>query len=288
MNADALSRGLGQEEFLRIRELLYEETGILFEDGKADYVSRRVLERMQAVGCKRFFEYISLLRYGPAGVEMQQLINAVTVNETYFFREEYQLRCLVDSMLNEVAARRRVDRSIRLWSIPCATGEEPYSLAIYLLERWPLADDFDIEIVASDIDTNVLRAAERGLFPQRSVERVPEPLLHKYFTRTRAGTYQICDALRQSVTFTRVNLTSAQETSRYQHFDVVFCRNMLIYFDDASRRQVVEVLYEALNPGGFICLGHSESMSRISVAFQIRKFPEAIVYQRPLGQKGLP
>ena len=172
--------------------------------------------------------------------------------------------------------------AIRIWSVPCSTGEEPYSIAIWLLENWPLVDEYEIEIVGSDIDTGVLEQARSGMYGKRALMRFLPPLIEKYFAPAGQDTWKILDGLRDSVRFTRVNIVEREETRPYGKFDVIFCRNVLIYFDDASRRIAAENLYENLAPGGFICLGHTESMSRISPLFEVRRFADAIVYQRPV------
>lgn len=268
-------------DFTIFREFFYRRTGIYFEDSKRYFVDKRLVERIKDTGSVSFREYFALLRLQPTGEEFQKLVNCMTVNETYFFREDHQLKTLVHSILPFIVKGKKRGEQIRLWSIPCATGEEPYSIAIYLLEWWPDLATWDVEIVASDIDTEVLQKAQAGIYSQHSVQHLPGPLLQKYFTRTREGLYQISDELRRSITFTRININDTTQTRRYRNFDVVFCRNLLIYFDDLSRRHAAEVFFDALNPGGFICLGHSESMSRISSLYAVKKFPEAIVYQKP-------
>jgi chemotaxis protein methyltransferase CheR len=267
------------EEFLKFREFFYRKTGISFEASKRYFVDKRLVERIEATGSDNFLGYFALLRYEDSGVELQQLTNLMTVNETYFLREEYQFRCMVDSLLPAIVRNRTVKKPIRIWCIPSSTGEEPYSIAMYLLEKWPGINDWDVEIISSDIDTNVLRQARAGRYSARSVQHVPLPWLNKYFTAIK-DEYQLCDDLREVIEFTRVNLAASTETLTYRNFDVIFCRNLLIYFDDVSRKSAVETFYESLNPGGYICLGHSESMSRISSLFKVCKFPEAIVYQK--------
>jgi chemotaxis protein methyltransferase CheR len=145
-----------------------------------------------------------------------------------------------------------------------------------------MIDDYEVEIVSSDIDTTVLAAAERGVYSQRSVAQLPKAYLDKYFTRQGEAGYAISRDLVDAVEFSRANLTDAADTRRFRDIDLVFCRNLLIYFDDLSRRVAAEAMYDALNPGGFICLGHSESMSRISSLYSVRRFPDAMVYQKPL------
>ncbi len=171
--------------------------------------------------------------------------------------------------------------AMRIWSVPCSTGEEPYSIAMWLLENWPQVDSHDVEIVGSDIDTAVLSAAREGVFGARALMRLTPDLVEKYFVPAGQDRWQILDDLRGSVRFTAANLVERAETRAHGLFDVIFCRNVLIYFDDTSRRLAAENLYENLAPGGFICLGHAESMSRISPLFEVCRFADAIVYRRP-------
>lgn len=269
-----------EEDFQKFREFFYRKTGIQFDTGKRYFVDKRILERMEATDHLQFRNYFTMLRFQASGEEMQILTNLMTVNETYFFREEYQFQCMVNSILPYLVLRKKDDKPIRIWVIPSSSGEEPYSIAIYLLERWADINNYDVEIVASDIDTQILQQARRGLYSDRSVGQLPKEYLEKYFTRTPQG-HQISDVLRSAVEFTRVNLSEPADTRAYRQFDIVFCRNLLIYFDDLSRKTAAETFYDALKPGGFICLGHSESMSRISSLYRVRKFPEAIVYQKP-------
>jgi chemotaxis protein methyltransferase CheR len=274
---------ISNEDYLKFREFFYRKTGIFFEDSKRYFVDKRLIERIRASGNNSFRNYFTRLRFEANSHEMQTLINLMTVNETCFFREHYQFDCLVNSMLEEITQHKGKDEAIRVWSVPSSTGEEPYSIAIYLLERWPRLEHYNVEIFSSDIDTDVLEAARQGNFSQRSVQPLPQAYLQKYFKSSISGEFQICQDLRESVEFSRVNVTDSQDTRPFRQIDVIFCRNLLIYFDDLSRRVAAENFYDALNPGGFICLGHSESMSRICNLFTVRRFPEAIVYQRSRG-----
>jgi chemotaxis protein methyltransferase CheR len=272
-------------DFQKFREFFYRKTGIQFDDTKRYFVDKRLIERMEATGSENFRQYFIGLRFEADGQEMQALVNVMTVNETYFFREQYQFECLVNSLLDEVANRKKPGQRIRIWSIPSSTGEEPYSIAIYLLERWARINEFDVEILSSDIDTQVLSMAQRGIYSQRSIANLPKAYLNKYFTQTKEGDWAISRDLVDAVEFSRVNLSDINDTRRFRDVDVVFCRNLLIYFDDLSRRVAAEAMFDALRPGGFICLGHSESMSRISSLFAVRRFPDAMVYQKPLEGK---
>lgn len=276
----ALPTEITLENFLKFRDFFYARTGIHFDEKKRYFVDKRLIDRMKVTGASSFSNYFSMLRLDEAG-ELQVLVNLMTTNETYFFREEYQFKILVNALLPEVVRKKKKGDSIRIWSIPSSSGEEAYSLAIYLLEHWPVVDEYDIELQASDIDTRVLKLAEKGIYQKRSLQYLPPELVEKYFTQLTATDFQIAQTIRDSVAFTRVNVTDASQTRSYRDFDIIFCRNLLIYFDDISRREAADTFYDALVPGGFICLGHSESMSRISPLFSARKFPDGIVYQKP-------
>ena len=269
-----------EDELLRLCEYLYRRTGMVFTEAKRYYIERRIWERMAATGSPTFAAYFARLRTDTQD-EIQQFVNAFTVNETYFYREDYQLKCLTHDLMAERAREQHPGDTIRIWSAACSSGEEPYSIALWLLENWPSVDEYAIEIVGSDIDTRVLELARAGIFGSRALMRLPPELVAKYFQALPGEQWQIIPQLRDSVSFTAVNLLEPDQTSLQGRFDVVFCRNMLIYFDDASRRIAAENLYENLLPGGFICLGHTESMSRISPLFEVRRFADAIVYQRP-------
>lgn len=269
-------------DFQKFAEYFYRKTGIHFDEGKRYFVDKRLVERIEDTGAENFRSWFVALRFEADGAELQRLVNAMTVNETYFFREAYQFDCLVNHLLDEVAARKRPGSRIRIWSVPSSTGEEPYSIAIYLLERWAQIDRYDVEILSSDIDTQVLHAAQRGVYSKRSVAQLPPAYLRKYFTPHGDDEYLISRDLVSAVEFSHVNLAEPADTRRFRDIDVIFCRNLLIYFDDLSRRVAAEALFDTLNPGGFVCLGHSESMSRMSSLYTVRRFPDAMVYQKPL------
>jgi len=272
---------ISDEDFLKFREFFYSKTGIMFQDNKRYFVDKRLNQQIVNGGYSGFRQYFDAVRFGAGGAELQALVNCMTVNETYFYREDYQLKCLVQSILPEIVKRLDPGETIKIWSMPCSTGEEPYSIALYLLEYWRMVDDFDIEIVASDIDTEVLKKAKLGIYAERALHYVSQETVNKYMVDVGQGSYQMIDELRKSIKFTQTNIMDAATNNFYRGFQVVFCRNLLIYFDDLSRREAAEAIFTAMVPGGFVCLGHSESMSRISSLFELRKFPETIVYQKP-------
>jgi chemotaxis protein methyltransferase CheR len=270
---------LSPEDLQRFCDFLYRQTGMSYGEGKRYFIERRIIDRMALVGATSFAAYMTILRVG--GAETEQLINSFTVNETYFYREDRQLVCLSRSLLPEIVAHKAPGDLVRIWSVPCATGEEPYSIAIWLLENWPLVDAYNIEIVGSDIDTRVLAEAHIGDYGERALARLPTDVANRYFDPAKGGFRQIIQDLRESVKFTYVNIVDRPAMAAQGQFDIIFCRNVLIYFDEASRLDASKNLYDALTPGGFICLGHTESMTRISNRFAVRRFNDAVVYQRP-------
>ena len=270
---------LSADHLRLVCDFLYRRTGMSYGEAKRYYIERRVAGRMASTGARSLPAYLATLQHDRA--EAEALINSFTVNETYFYREDHQLRCLSRAMLPETVARRGPGDLVRLWSVPCSTGEEPYSLAIWLLENWRLVDAYNIEIVGSDIDTRVLAEAAIGAYGERALARLPEAVRARYLGPVQGGERRVIPDLRESVKFTQCNLIDASSMAAQGRFDVVFCRNVLIYFDEASRRAASDNLYESLLPGGFLCLGHTESMSRISERFVTRRFEDAIVFQRP-------
>ncbi len=279
---------LSADHLRRLCDFLYQRTGMSYGEAKRYYIERRVADRMDRAGARTMPAYLALLQSDRT--EAEALINSFTVNETYFYREDHQLRCLSRALLPEIVARRGPGDLVRIWSVPCATGEEPYSVAIWLLENWRLVDAYNIEIVGSDIDTSVLADAAIGTYGARALGRLPDAVCARYFGPVQGGGQgglrQVIPDLRESVRFTQCNLIDSASMAAQGRFDVILCRNVLIYFDEASRLAAARNLYESLLPGGFLCLGHTESMSRISDRFVVRRFEDAVVFQRQ-GKEGL-
>lgn len=275
---------LSPNDFTIFREYFYKKTGIDFDDSKRYFVDKRLLQRMEATRATSFRDYFVKMRFEAAQTEFQNVVNLMTVNETYFYREDHQFSCLINSVLGElVEIRKRRKGPLRILSLPCSTGEEPYSIALHLIEDWPLLAQHDVELAGADIDTQVLKRAGEGIFRTRSLQHLPPRVKKRHFSEIGDGQYQISADIRDAIHLFRINLSNPDEARSLRNYDVIFCRNMLIYFDDRSRIMAANTLYDALNPGGFLFLGHSESMSRMSSMFTIRKFPDAIVYQRPLS-----
>jgi len=275
--------GLSDAEFEKFREYFYKRTGIQFAASKRYFVDKRVDACIRNGGFAGFAGWFAALRLSDSTELLQDLINQLTVNETYFLREDYQFDAMLNWVLPRVLTARGGRGPVKILSLPCSTGEEPYSIALRLLEEWDRIDDVDVEIHGADIDSDVLEKAAHASYGDRSLQRVPKPWLAKYFVPVGGGRYQLDDGIRGAVTLHKVNICDTPSMRPFRDFDVIFCRNVLIYFDELSSRRAAENLYGALRPGGYLFLGHSESMSRISPIFTPTRLPEGIVYQRPTG-----
>lgn len=268
-------------EFERITDLIYKRTGIRFEANKVYFLETRLRRRLEELKMASFAEYIRYLYFlDRDGKEFQKLIELLTINETYFFRDFPQLKAFAEYCLPDVAERkyREGNNTLILWSAGCSSGEEPYTLAIILKEMLEDVNKWKINILATDIDNDALEKAREGVYDERSVKDVPIEYIDKYFTILRDGRFKISDEIKSMVTFAYLNLGDRMSIRRYRNFDFIFCRNVLIYFDDISRKQVVDHFYIALNRGGYIFLGSSESLSRITNAFKLKRMGGNLVY----------
>lgn len=285
MSLDLADAGAGlsltESEFTRFADFFYQQTGITFETSRKGFIEKRIGQRMGELRLAAFSDYVSRVRWGRGNQEMQELINLLTINETYFLREAGQFEALVDHVLPQLTRVRSRLETINIWSSPCSTGEEPYSIALTLLERWADVDEYDVAIHGSDIDTSVLERARSGYFSARSVDKLPPETLQRYFDHDKtSGEYRIKRELRESIHFFKHNVLKPEFCSDADRYDVIFCRNMLIYFDETSRRIAVENFHNVMRDDGVLFLGHSESMSRISSLFTPVKFGDAIGYRK--------
>lgn len=270
---------LSERDFKKLRDVIYRRTGIAIEDKKYNILSKKIEDLIKKHGYEDFRSFFHTIRFDKDKALFQELINTVTVNETYFFRENYQFESLINHVLPKLHKLRPKDEVIRILCAPSSTGEEPYSIALHLLDEGKLVEERDFEIIGIDIDSNVLQKAERGLFTKRSVQFLPQHILKEYFKPVGIN-YEIAEFLREAITFKKVNVMDKLAIKRLGKFDVIFSRNMLIYFDDASRREVAMTFFEMLKPLGYVFLGHAESMNRIVSVYRTLKIGDSIVYQK--------
>lgn len=270
-----------ESNFEKMSEYIYRKSGIALEGEKhQSKLQSYVAKRCEAIGMDSFRKYFYKLRFDDGdGTEFQELMNAITVNETYFFREVNQLDVLAENLLPELSKLRAPNEPLRILSAPCATGEEPYSMVIKILEEGNVINERDIEIVGIDIDSTVIEKAKKGVYTNRAVHAIPKQLLGKYFKQETVSNV-FSEELRGAVDFRVVNVFDKAQVRALGKFDVIFSRNMLIYFDDASRKEVAMTFYDLLKPDGYVLLGHAEYMSRIVSVFNAKKMKDTLVYQK--------
>jgi chemotaxis protein methyltransferase CheR len=272
---------LGPEEFRLLRDFISGFCGLWFDDDSAFFLERRLQQRLRERQLESFLDYYYLLLYGAEREEeLTRVVDVLTTNETYFFREMNQLRALTEEIVPELVARRRERRRLRVWSAGCSTGEEPYTLAILLLEQ-PLLAGWEVDIFASDISQRVLHAARRGVYTASSFRCTDAAYRERYFEAVDAGSSRVVERVRRLVTFGQLNLLAPEQWTLLGQFDVILCRNVMIYFNNEGKRAAVESFHRKLDAGGFLLLGHAESLLNVSTAFTLRHFRHDMVYQKP-------
>ena len=273
-------RRLRPDEFRLLRDLINDYAGLHFEDDAIGSFDRRLGERVAALELGGFDEYYKYLRFSQRGPhELEEAMEVLTTNETYFFRQEYQLRSFRDEVLPLLAEENASRRRLTVWSAGCSTGEEVYTVAIFIHETG-LFDGWDVRVIGSDISKRSVAAARRAVYRGASFRATTEGAKNAYFRETPEG-YQVADFVRKVCHFGQLNLLDAGRAAIVGRVDAIFCRNVLIYFDTGSRRQVIDNLYERLVPGGYLMLGHSESLLNLTTAFELVHLKEDLVYRKP-------
>ncbi|HEY8430452.1 MAG TPA: protein-glutamate O-methyltransferase CheR [Sandaracinaceae bacterium] len=272
---------LSSDEFRLLRELINRFCGITFSDDAKYVFERRLRERVRELGLQDFTQYYHHLRYHPnANAEIEAAVDALVTNETYLFREEYQLRAFRYEILPELRDRleREGRRNLTVWSAGCSTGEEVYTLAI-LIEDSELFQGWDVRVFGNDISRRVLAVARRATYGSSSFRAMPSQY-ERYFVQVPEGR-QVVPHIRAMCHFGHLNLLDRDRSALIGRVDVIFCRNVLIYFDERARRQVIDTFYERLYPGGYLLLGHSESLLNSTTAFELVHLSSDMVYRRP-------
>ena len=270
---------LPDDVFRLLRDAIYKRTGMWFADKSKYLLQKRLSPRARELNFDSFQKYFYFLQYDPrADTEFDQIYDLVTTNETYFFREPAQLAAFTEEIVPDILTRKGV-KKIRIWSAGCSSGEEPYSIAMLLQESgWYHKAQF--EIFASDINQQVLAKARRGQYRENAFRATEPAVRERYFTRDADNSWRISDEIRNRISFGRLNLYDEPRVSLLGHLDVVFCRNVIIYFDDASKKVVVANFYNRLVEGGYLLLGHSESLISLSTQFKLRHLKNDMVYQK--------
>jgi chemotaxis protein methyltransferase CheR len=270
---------LPDDVFRLMRDQIYTRTGMWFSDTSKYLLQKRLSPRARELNFESFQKYFYFLQYDPrAEAEFDQIYDLVTTNETYFFREPAQLTAFTEEIVPEILERKAI-KKVRIWSAGCSSGEEPYSIAMLLSEGGHY-NRAAFEIFASDINQQVLAKARKGCYRESAFRATDAPIRDKYFTRNDDGSWQIHDDIRNRVSFGRLNLYDEARVSLLGHLDVIFCRNVIIYFDDVSKRVVVTNFYHRLIDSGYLLLGHSESLISLSTQFKLRHLKNDMVYQK--------
>ena len=273
---------LRREEFESLREMFTERFGLATTPDARASMERRLQDRLIHHGHGTFAEYIQFLRFSGAAVdEWEELADVLTVHETYFWRDESQLRSVRDEVLPLLAEQGQGRRRLSIWSAGCATGEEVYTLAI-LVHESGLFRDWFVRIYGSDVSRRCVSVARRGVYAAPSFRAIPPEIRKQYFHERADGTH-VAERIRSYCSFGQVNLSQPDKVRLVGRQDAIMCRNVLIYLDGPTRRVVTDGFLDRLNPGGILVLGHSESLAHVSNAFELLPLKGDLVYRKPRG-----
>ncbi len=292
--------GMDAETFRRLRDLVYDHCGILIRDDMKFVMERRLWPRAEALGLGDFAAYDRFLRFDPTRkAELELAVEALTTHETYFFREPIQLEAFSEELLPQLAQRNAASRRLRIWSAGCSSGEEAYTIAM-LVHASGLFAGWDVEVYGTDISRRVLATARRAEYGPSSLRATSERDRQRFFepvegpstaTPPLASTsarLRVRPELRALVSFGHLNLLDREMGGLVARMDAVFCRNVLIYFDLPARRRVLSLFYDRLVEGGFLLLGHSESLLTLASDFELVHLKKDLVYRRPLRTRATP
>jgi chemotaxis protein methyltransferase CheR len=274
---------LRADEYRMLRDLVSERLGIYFGPESRTSLERRLRERIGVRGLGSFADYYQLLKYSPLGAEeWDEAGDILTTHETYFFREDYQLRAFQNEILPMFTTKS--SRRIHVWSAGCSTGEEAYTIAMLILESGLFGRDWEVRVYGSDLSKKCIAAARRGIYGPASFRTTSAEAMSRWFSPVDASEgrwHGVQPEPRALCHFAQMNLLDEERTHLVGRCDVIFCRNVVLYFDAAARRRVIEMFYERLLPGGVLLLGHAESLLNVSTAFELLHLKEDLVYRKP-------
>lgn len=274
---------LTEDVFRLLRDFIRDYCGIYFDDASRFIIERRLQRRLKLLFLDDFRDYYRFLLYDrKRDEEIKEAIDLLTVNETYFFREQNQLRAFSEEILPELKEMNKEKKRLRIWSAGCSTGEEPYTIAILILEQGRF-EGWDIEILGSDINQKALSKARKGLYRKHSFRCTDDYFIKKYF-KEEGEFFVISERVKGLVSFSYLNLLDPIKVKFIAPMDIIFCRNVLIYFDYEARKRVVDNFYDRLVEGGYLLLGHAESLMNVSTSFALRHLRNDMVYQKPISR----
>jgi chemotaxis protein methyltransferase CheR len=277
MDVDLINR-LSEKEFEKFAKLIYEESGIFLKSVKITLLSNRLRKRLKVLNLNSYNDYYNYIEnLSDRSKEIEALLDVVSTNETYFFRNEKQFEALLKECLPDIARKKQQDKKLRIWSAGCSTGEEPYTIGICILELMNLFHDWHIEIIATDIAASVLDFAKKGVYSGRRIDKVKPDFLKKYFINNLNDPefFTIKDEIKKLVNFKMLNLFKDQYPV---NMDIIFCRNVMIYFDKEHQKKLLSGFYHSIYKKGYLFLGHSETIYSISDDFIYKKILETPIY----------
>ncbi|HKZ16332.1 MAG TPA: protein-glutamate O-methyltransferase CheR [Geobacteraceae bacterium] len=273
---------MSEEEFRLIREIIHSHCGLSFDYDTKYLLEKRLARRLMHLRMESFREYYHFLKYNRGrDQELSDIMDILTTNETYFFREAFQLKAFTEEILPAIKAakEKKGERQLRIWSAGCSTGEEPYTIAMLLLDM-NCFRDWRLEIIGTDISHRVLQHARKAVYGRSSFRATEGHHVRRYFDE-HDGSFRIVDEVKRLVTISHLNLFDEDRAILLGKMDVIFCRNVIIYFDQVAKKRVVETFYRTLREGGYLLLGHAESLLNTTTAFELRHLKNDMVYQKP-------
>ena len=277
-----LDHTMSDDEFLLLRDCIYGHCGIYFDHDSKYILEKRLSHRLTDLNFPSYYDYYHYLKYNRnKDQELMDIMDVLTTNETYFFRESFQLKAFSEEIIPELIKKKSAkgNRSLRIWSAGCSTGEEPYTIAM-LLSTIPELSGWNIEIIGTDISQKVLQHARRAVYGKASFRATEEQDVRRFFHQQDDG-FKVNDSIRELVTISHLNLFDTPRLTMLGKVDLIFCRNVIIYFDQAAKKRVIESFHSALYDGGYLLLGHSESLMNITTLFTLRHFKNDMIYQKP-------
>ena len=279
---------MSDEEFHLLRDCVYSHCGIFFDNASKYLLENRLSRRLVALNLTSFRDYYQYLRYNRRkDQELMDIMDLLTTNETYFFREAFQLKAFTDEIVPELLREKSSsgNRSLRIWSAGCSTGEEAYTIAM-LLHGITELRGWKIEIVGTDISQRVLQHARRAVYGKSAFRATDDTYVKRFFVEQDDG-LKVCEEIRDLVTISHLNLFETNRMVMLGKMDLIFCRNVIIYFDLTAKKRVVESFFNTLSDGGYLLLGHSESLMNVTTRFSLRHFKNDMIYQKPEHTAGV-
>ncbi len=278
-------RRMSVEDFRLLRDVIYEHAGLVYDESAMMLFDRRLGERLEMLGLPTYQAYYKYLRFDARNQqEIEEAVERLTTKETYFFRQEYQLRAFQSELLPRLEQANARSKRLLVWSAGCSTGEEAYTLAALILESERFKG-WDVRVIGTDLSKQCVAHARRGVYQASSLRATSARDKSRYFMELNEG-FHVVDSVKKLCQFGQMNLFDAGRGNLVGRVDAIFCRNVLIYFDVRSRKRVIDNLYHRLAPGGYLMLGHSESLLNLSTAFELVHLRDDLVYRKPPGAVG--